>query len=30
MLKDGQYEVVSIIDDHSSTITSLRFAEEKG
>ena len=28
--ENNKYENISIIEDHSSTITSLRFTEEKG
>jgi WD40 repeat protein len=29
-VKDNKYEMIAIIEDHSGTITSLKFAEEKG
>jgi len=29
-MREGQYEPVAIIEDHSSTITSVKFTEEKG
>ena len=29
-VNEGKYEIIAIIEDHSSTITALKFSEEKG